>query len=176
MKYSKNTHDIVVFKSIYLTDNRGYLLKPFMKEVKIKFDFTVDEVFLSSSKKDVIRGMHLQKNPNELKKIITCIKGEVLDVCVNVDKNSKNFGDIKSFLLSEENNNSIYVPNGYAHGFKVLSKEATLLYLQDGNYSQKDEIGINPLTLGFDWGIKKPVISKRDLNLTNYIEFIESIK
>ena len=78
-----------------------------MEEVKIKFDFTIDEVFLSSSKKDVIRGMHLQKNPNELKKIITCIKGEVLDVCVNVDKNSKNFGDIKSFLLSEENNNSI---------------------------------------------------------------------
>ena len=78
-------------------------------------------------------------------------------------------------MLSEENNNSIYVPNGYAHGFKVLSKEATLLYLQEGNYSPEDEIGINPLTLGFDWGIKKPVISKRDLNLTDYIEFLESI-
>ena len=63
MKYSKKIYDIEVFNSIYLTDNRGYFLKTFMEEVKIKFDFTIDEVFLSSSKKDVIRGMHLQKKP-----------------------------------------------------------------------------------------------------------------
>ena len=116
----------------------------------------------------MIRGIHFQKNPHILGKIINCIHGEILDFFIDLRKDSETYGKFSSELLSEENNISLLVPEGFGHGFSVISETATVLYLQSGNYSQDHESGINPLSLDFDWHVDNPTISERDLSHNNF--------
>ena len=132
----KKTHfkDLIIFENISFKDSRGYF-KELLKErdLKKKFLFSV----MSFSKKNVIRGLHLQTKESQ-GKFISVLKGKIFDVAVDLRKNSKTFGKHFKSILSEKNNKSIYIPPGFAHGFCTLSKENYIAYIKRGEIKEID--------------------------------------
>lgn len=120
---------------------------------------------LSKSKKNVLRGLHLQTKYSQTK-LITVLKGKILDVVVDLRKNSETFGKNISIILSANNPKSVIIPKGCAHGFLGLDKENIIYYLCDNYRSKQNEVGINwnDKDLNIQWPIKKPKISKKDKN------------
>ena len=166
--------DLVIISNILYKDKRGYF-KELLKEKKIKkrFPFLV----MSFSKKNVIRGLHLQKK-NSQGKFISVIKGKIFDVVVDLRKNSKTYGKCLSTILSEKNSKSIYIPPGFAHGFCALSKENYVVYSCTKYRDEKNEIGIkfNDKDLKIKWPIKKPIISNKDKNNLSLKDFKKTYK
>ncbi len=161
--------DLVIISNTSFKDKRGYF-KELLKEKKLKkrFPFLV----MSFSKKNVIRGLHLQKK-NSQGKFISVIKGKIFDVVVDLRKNSKTYGKYLSTILSEKNSKSIFIPPGFAHGFCALSKENYVVYSCTKYRDEKSEIGIkfNDQDLKINWPIKKPIISNKDKNNISLREF-----
>ena len=157
---------IKIFKSDIYKDNRG-----FFKEVYKKNIIKNNELIFhctSSSKKNVLRGLHIQIK-NSQAKFLTVLKGKIFDVLLDLRKNSKTFGKYFSITLSHKSYSSIYIPKGFAHGFCGLDKE-NIVYYGCSNYREKHyEVGIlwNDQDLKIKWPIKKPILSKKDLqNIT----------
>ncbi|MDB2500707.1 dTDP-4-dehydrorhamnose 3,5-epimerase family protein [Candidatus Pelagibacter bacterium] len=153
-------------------DKRGYFQELFLqKEIKIKIKFTA----LANSKKNVIRGMHFQLR-NKQTKIISVISGKILDVAINLKKNSKEFGKIYYYILNE--GDTVFIPNHYAHGYECLSKKASIIYHLDNYRDAKNESGIpfNDKDLKIRWKTKKPVISERDQNHFSFLDFKKKYK
>jgi dTDP-4-dehydrorhamnose 3,5-epimerase len=161
--------DLIIISNSSFKDKRGYF-KELLKEKKLKrrFPFLV----MSFSKKNVIRGLHLQKK-NSQGKFISVIKGKIFDVVVDLRKNSKTYGKYLSTILSEKNSKSIFIPPGFAHGFCALSKENYVVYSCTKYRDEKSEIGIkfNDQDLKINWPIKKPIISTKDKNNISLREF-----
>ena len=137
------------------SDERGYFMEAFKKE---EFEFhigTVDFVQDNESKSSfgVLRGLHYQKGEYSQAKLVRVIKGEVLDVAVDLRKSSPTFGKYVSVVLSDENKRQFFIPRGFAHGFAVLSDEAIFTYKVDNKYAPQAEASIlyNDETLGIDW-------------------------
>ena len=152
--------NLLVFKSKNFFDNRGYFRELALeKKIKKKLIFTV----MSKSKKNVLRGLHMQKRLKQ-GKYISCLKGEILDVVVDCRKKSKTFGKHFKIILSEKNCKSIYIPPGFLHGFLGLGKENIVIYGCTNYRDQKSEIGIswNDKDLKINWNIKSPILSKKD--------------
>ena len=152
--------DLLVFKSKNFFDNRGHFRELALeKRIKKKLLFTV----MSKSKKNVLRGLHMQKKSKQ-GKYISCIKGEILDVVVDCRKKSKTFGRHFKIILSEKNCKSIYIPPGFLHGFLGLDKENMVIYGCTNYRDQKSEIGVswNDKDLKINWNIKSPILSKKD--------------
>ena len=152
--------DLLVFKSKNFFDNRGHFRELALeKRIKKKLLFTV----MSKSKKNVLRGLHMQKKSKQ-GKYISCIKGEILDVVVDCRKKSKTFGRHFKIILSEKNCKSIYIPPGFLHGFLGLDKENMVIYGCTNYRAQKSEIGVswNDKDLKINWNIKSPILSKKD--------------
>ena len=152
--------DLLVFKSKNFFDNRGHFRELALeKKIKKKLIFTV----MSKSKKNVLRGLHMQKKSKQ-GKYISCLKGEILDVVVDCRKKSKTFGRHFKIVLSEKNCKSIYIPPGFLHGFLGLSKENIVIYGCTNYRNQKSEIGVNwnDKDLKINWNIKSPILSKKD--------------
>lgn len=170
-KVSEIFSEIQVLTFDKTTDKRGSFLKILNEDLKKKFNFSVDEVFLSTSVKDVVRGMHLQNNNFPLEKIVYCNSGSILDVVIDLRPESPTYGKWETFLLDGSTSDALFIPKGFGHGFKAVSELAEILYLQSGYYNKDSELGINPLTFGYDWEIKNPIVSDRDLNLPNLSEF-----
>ena len=143
-------------------DKRGYFAKCYCENPKLNsYDcFKIKEVFYSTSTKNSIRGLHYQSPPFYQSKIITCISGVITDVCV--DLRNDTFGNVFTYKLNSTN--SLYIPPYFAHGFKVLSQNATILYLCNEVYQKDQETGILYDSINFDWGLKNPIISERDLS------------
>ncbi len=145
---------LVVIKPTVFGDNRGFFLETFQKEefkaAGIDKDFVQDNH--SKSTKGVLRGLHFQTQ-NTQGKLVRVIKGEVFDVAVDVRPNSKTFGQWYGLVLSEENKLQFYVPEGFAHGFLVMSDEAEFVYKCTDIYNPKAEGGIpyNDETVGIKW-------------------------
>ena len=161
--------DLFIFKNKSFKDKRGYfkeLIKE--KQIKKKLPFTV----MSYSKKNVIRGLHIQTKKSQ-GKFISALKGRVYDVAVDLRKNSKTFGKYFSCILSEKNSQSIYIPPGFAHGFCGLDKENYIIYscTQYRDANSERAIKYNDKKLNIKWPIKNPVISKKDQNAITFIEF-----
>ena len=161
--------NLIIFKNISHYDKRGYF-KELLKEknLKNKFPFIV----MSYSKKNVLRGMHIQtKNPQG--KFISVLKGKIFDVSVDLRKNSSTFGKSFSFILSEKNSKSIFVPPGFAHGFLTLEKENYIIYSCTKYRDGKNEIAIkyDDKNLNIKWPSNKPIISTKDNNAINFIDF-----
>ena len=151
-------------KNTYL-DNRGYFRELFLEKfIKKKFPFDV----MSFSKKNVIRGLHLQLQKPQ-GKLLTVLRGRLFDVALDCRKNSKTFGKYFSIILSENDNNSLYIPEGFAHGFCTLENN-TILHYKCTNYRHaKSETGIlwNDSKLKIKWPVTKPIVSKKDkLNIS----------
>ena len=161
MKISKTKFkDLLIFKSKNFYDNRGYFREVLIEKlIKKKFKFIV----VSKSKKNVLRGLHMQKNFQQ-GKFVSVVKGKILDVAVDCRKRSKTFGKYFRIIISENNSKSIYVPPGFIHGFLGLDKENVVVYSCTEYRDKKSEIGVlwNDKDLKIKWNIKKPILSKKD--------------
>ena len=164
---------LILLKKHKFLDSRGYFQELLMeKKIKKKFPFHV----MSFSKKNIIRGLHIQsKNPQG--KFITVIKGKIFDVAVDLRKNSKTYGKYYSKILSEKNSLSVYIPPGFAHGFCTLDEENFIIYSCTEYRNAKSEIGIkyNDQDLNIKWPIKKPILSIKDKKNYSLKEFYNKI-
>ena len=151
------------FKVKKFSDRRGYLSEIFSQN-KIKLNF--NHSIISSSKKDVIRGLHFRKKPEY--KILFLLKGRIRDYCINL-KNKK----IKKFDLNE--NESLLIPPGFAHGYECLDKENIVIYFLSWKYNPSLQSGIHykDKDLNIKWKIKNPIVSKRDKNLQSFQEILK---
>ncbi len=160
-----NFKDLIILKKKTYIDKRGYLREVFKNNlIKKKFIFEI----MSFSKKNVLRGLHFQKNRPQ-GKFITVMRGKVFDVAVDLRRKSKTFGKHFSIILSAKENKSIYIPPGFAHGFCSLENNTIMNYKCTNYRDKKTESGIlwNDPTLNIKWPIKNPIISKKDkLNLS----------
>jgi dTDP-4-dehydrorhamnose 3,5-epimerase len=163
--------ELIIYESKNFIDNRGYFRElTIEKIIKKKLVFTV----VSKSKKNVLRGLHMQKN-NMQGKYLSVVKGKILDVVVDCRKNSKTFGKNYKIILSQKNSKSIYIPAGFLHGFLGLEDENIVVY-GCTKYRDKDsEIGVmwNDPNLGINWPIKKPITSIKDEKNISYKEFLK---
>lgn len=168
-----NIKGIKIFKSKIFYDNRGYFKEVYQKKLLANKELIFDCV--SVSKKNVLRGLHLQIK-NSQAKFVTVIKGKIFDVAVDLRKNSNTFGKYFSIILSDKGTYStIYIPEGFAHGFCGLEKE-NIVYYGCSNYREKKhEIGIvwNDKDLKIKWPIKEPILSKKDLNNILFEEYCD---
>ena len=128
----------------------------------------------SFSTRGVIRGLHLQINPYAQAKLVRVLQGEILDVAVDLRKNSPTYGQHFSVVLSADNKKQLMVPHGFAHGFSVLSETASVLYKVDQLYHKESERGIryDDPTLAIDWQLdpKEIIVSEKDLVLPGFDE------
>ena len=164
---------LLIIKRPTYVDNRGFLRELF-EQKKFKKKFVFD--YFSLSKKNVIRGLHFQyKDPQT--KIISVISGKIFDVVLDCRKNSKTFGRYFTIKISSKDNVSLYIPEGFAHGFCSLA-DNTILHYKNSDYRNKNfDMGIlwNDKDLDIKWPIKKPLISSKDKKNLSFNEFLNSI-
>jgi len=162
---------LFIYRQVSYNDSRGYF-KELLREniIKKKFPF----IAMSYSKKNVIRGLHLQTQKSQ-GKFMTVIKGKIFDIAVDLRKKSKTYGKYFSCILSEKNSNSIYIPPGFAHGFQALDKENYIIYNCTKYRNKKSEITIkhNDKNLKIKWPLKRQIVSKKDKNAISLLEFIK---
>ena len=178
MKFIKTEiPDVIICEPQVHADERGYFMESFKKESFEKFigysvDFCQDNE--AKSTKGVLRGLHYQMPPFAQSKLVRVIKGSVLDVAVDIRKDSKTFGSYVAVELSEYNKKQLFVPQGFAHGYVVLSEEAIFAYKVDNYYHKASERGIlyNDTTLQIDWKfpIEEVLISEKDKIQTTFNE------
>ena len=162
--------DVILVEPRSFPDNRGFFLESFKESVfvsnGIKARFVQDN--LSHSIHGVLRGLHYQKNPKAQAKLVTALRGKIFDVAVDIRKNSPTFGKWVGEILSEINHKLLYIPEGFAHGFCVMSEEADVLYKVSTEYSPENEAGIiwNDPDINIVWPIDKPLLQEKDSKLT----------
>ena len=161
-----------LIKTNILTDIRGDFTKIFQNSYFEELDgFSPKECYISTSKKNVLRGFHLQLNESIHGKIVSCLSGQVLDVFVDLRKNDT-FGKVYSKVLSSKNRDTIFIPKGYGHAFLNLNDEdASLLYLVETEHSPKNDTGVKWNSVDFEWPIINPILSERDENLPEISNF-----
>ena len=161
--------EVISIKSNSFLDSRGYFLESFRESDfisnGINTRFTQDN--FSHSIQGTLRGLHYQQNPKSQAKLVFCMRGEIFDVAVDIRKNSSTFGKWIGKILSESNHELLYIPEGFAHGFCVLSDEADVLYKVNQEYSPEHDRGIlwNDPTINISWPIKNLILSEKDLVL-----------
>ena len=165
--------DLLIIKKETFKDKRGFLRELYRENLlSKKFIFEI----ISYSRKNVIRGLHLQTK-NSQGKYVTVLKGKAFDVAVDLRKGSKTFGQYFSIILSEKQNVSFYIPEGFAHGFCALENN-TIMHYKCTNYrDKKSELGIiwNDPKLNIKWPIKKPIISKKDRENIHFEHLIDKL-
>jgi len=166
--------DLVIINPAVFNDDRGYFFEAYNQakfhEKGITYNFIQDNQ--SFSRKGVIRGLHLQINPFAQAKLVRVLQGEILDVAVDLRKNSSTYGQHFSVVLSGENKKQLMVPHGFAHGFSVLSETASVMYKVDQLYDKASERGIryDDAALNIDWQINRNevIVSEKDLVLPSF--------
>lgn len=161
--------EVILVESQSFSDNRGFFLESFRESIFINNGINtrfVQDNF-SHSIQGTLRGLHYQKNPKSQAKLVTVLKGEIFDVAVDIRKNSLTYGKWIGEILSEQNHKSLYVPEGFAHGFCILSEEADVFYKVNQEYSFEHDRGIiwNDPEVDIRWPIDKPILSNKDLQL-----------
>lgn len=161
-------------------DNRGFFVERFNKklfqELGLPVDYFQDNHSLSTP--NVIRGLHFQNNPSQAK-LVGCLRGKILDVAVDIRKDSPTLGKYFSIELSAENGKLLFIPEGFAHGFAVLGNEpADVMYKVDNQFSKEGDGGIrfNDPDLKIDWQIANPIISDKDKNLPLFADYLKNPK
>ena len=169
----------IVQLKIY-NDNRGFFVERFNKklfqDLGLPVDYFQDNHSLSTP--NVIRGLHFQNNPSQAK-LVGCLRGKILDVAVDIRKDSPTLGKYFSMELSAENGKLLFIPAGFAHGFAVLGNEAAdVMYKVDNQFSKEGDGGIrfNDPDLKIDWQIANPIISDKDKNLPLFADYLKNPK
>lgn len=167
---------VYIINNFFAQDERGTFVKTFNKLDFKKNELNLDirESYFSISKKGVIRGMHFQLPPSDHEKLVYVPFGSILDVVVDLRKKSLTYKKFISIELSAENRKSIYIPKGLAHGFKSLVDETITVYNVATEYNPKADAGIQYDSFGFDWQLKNPILSKRDLDFQGLATFCEN--
>jgi len=168
--------DLVVVEPTVFGDERGYFFESYNKtkfeDLGIHIDFVQDNQ--SFSKKGTLRGLHYQNPPFAQTKLVRVLEGEIIDVTVDLRTDSPTYGKSFSILLSAENKKQLLVPQGFAHGFSVLSETAVVMYKCDQFYNKASEGGIkfDDPSLNIDWGmdLKEAIVSEKD----QILPFIEN--
>jgi len=171
-KIKTNIKGLIILKGKTFYDARGFLRETFKKKIiKKNLIFTI----ISKSNKNVLRGLHLQTK-NAQDKHISVLKGKILDVAVDLRKNSKTFGKHFKLIISEKNSKSFFIPKGFAHGFLGLDKENIVLYGCTNYRSKNHEVSLlwNDPDLKINWGVKKPILSSKDNNAITLKRFLRN--
>ena len=166
--------DLLLITPTVFEDSRGYFFEVYNKskfsDLGISIDFVQDNQ--SFSQKGTLRGLHYQNPPFAQTKLVRVLQGEIIDVAVDLRKDSPTFGKHFSVLLSAENKKQLLVPQGFAHGFSVLSETAVVLYKCDQYYNKESEGGIrfDDPTLAIDWQLRpeEVIVSEKDLVLPSF--------
>jgi len=159
--------EVILIKPTVFTDERGFFAEMYKKSDFV--DFGIKEEFVQenhsrSTAKGVLRGLHFQIPPKAQAKLVRVIFGSIFDVAVDIRKNSPTFGKWVSAVLSGENKDMLYVPEGFAHGFCTLEKNTEVIYKCTEIYSPGHDRGIiwNDPALAITWPVEKPVLSEKD--------------
>tara|TARA_A100001015_G_scaffold19302_1_gene22229 strand:- start:1156 stop:1689 length:534 start_codon:yes stop_codon:yes gene_type:complete len=164
------------FEGLKIIEGKNYYdTRGFFREIFIKKKLSIHSpIFwcMSKSKKNVLRGLHLQTD-NSQEKFVSVIKGEILDVVVDLRKSSKTFGEHFKIILSDKNVKSLLIPSGFAHGFLGLANENIIIYSNNKYRSKKSETGIiwNDNKLKIKWPKRKLIISKKDKKNLTFADF-----
>lgn len=163
----QSIEDVILVKPKVFGDNRGFFMEAYKKSdfVAHGIDVEFNQDNHSKSTKGVLRGLHYQEAPFGQAKLVRCSKGRIYDVAVDIRKGSKTFGKYVKVELSEENKHMLFIPEGFAHGFVVLSDEAELLYKASGEYAPQADRGVlwSDKDINIDWEIDfEPILSKKD--------------
>lgn len=159
--------DVILVIPKIFEDERGFFMERYKKsdfvQNGINVEFNQDNH--SKSSKGVLRGLHYQTPPKAQAKLVSCIQGEIFDVAVDIRKDSPTFGQWVGEKLSRENKKMLFIPEGFAHGFVVLSETAELLYKASNEFSKEHDRGIlwNDSQIDINWGIDfEPILSEKD--------------
>ena len=161
--------EVILVTSKSFIDQRGFFLESYKESefitngINTKF---VQDNF-SHSIKGVLRGLHYQKKKKAQAKLVSTLRGEIFDVAVDIRKNSPTFGQWVGEILSDQNHKLLYIPEGFAHGFSVLSEEADVFYKANNEYSPENERGViwNDSQINIMWPIDMPILHKKDSTL-----------
>ena len=169
--------DVVIIEPRVFKDERGYFFESFNQQKFNEHIGTVNFVQDNESKSvfGTLRGLHFQKPPFAQAKLVRCIQGRVLDVVVDIRKDSSTYGKHVAVELSEENKKQLFVPRGFAHGFVTLSEEAIFAYKVDNSYAPQCDAGItfDDATLQIDWQVdfENVILSAKDTILASFENF-----
>lgn len=168
MKITKTKLDgVVIIEPDVFGDKRGFFMESWnkkkMSELGLEYDFVQDN-HSKSTVKGTLRGIHFQKGDKAQAKLVRCVKGAVLDVAVDLRKNSPTFKQWVVVELSEENKKQLLIPRGFGHGFVTLTDDVEFLYKADNYYAPEAEGGIrwNDPDIGVVWGVENPILSEKD--------------
>lgn len=168
MKITKTKLDgVVIIEPEVFGDNRGFFMESWNKkkmvEAGLDYDFVQDN-HSKSTVKGTLRGIHFQKGNKAQAKLVRCVKGAVLDVAVDLRRNSPTFKQWVGVELSEENKKQLLIPRGFGHGFVTLTDDVEFLYKADNYYAPEADAGIrwNDPEIGVEWGIENPILSEKD--------------
>ncbi|MCL1604581.1 dTDP-4-dehydrorhamnose 3,5-epimerase [Phascolarctobacterium sp. ET69] len=168
MKIAKTKLEgVVIIEPEVFGDNRGFFMESWnkkkMAEAGLDYDFVQDN-HSKSTVKGTLRGIHFQKGDKAQAKLVRCVKGAVLDVAVDLRKNSPTFKQWVGVELSEENKKQLLIPRGFGHGFVTLTDDVEFLYKADNYYAPEADAGIrwNDPDIGVEWGIENPILSEKD--------------
>ena len=168
MKITKTKLDgVVIIEPDVFGDNRGFFMESWnkkkMEENGLYYDFVQDN-HSKSTVKGTLRGIHFQKGDKAQAKLVRCIKGAVLDVAVDLRKNSPTFKQWVGVELSAENKKQLLIPRGFGHGFVTLTDDVEFLYKADNYYAPDADAGIrwNDPDIGVEWGVENPILSEKD--------------
>lgn len=165
--------DLFILDLLSFKDHRGEFVKTIHADTFIKhgLDFAYTESFYSTSKKDVIRGMHFQIPPEDHNKLVYVVKGKIIDVILDLRVNEATFGQFYTIELSDVNRNAVYIGKGFAHGFLSLEDDTIVEYHTTTSQSRACEGGILWNSFGYEWSVGLPIISDRDASFESFQNF-----
>lgn len=168
MKITKTKLEgVVIIEPDVFGDNRGFFMESWnkkkMEEAGLYYDFVQDN-HSKSTVKGTLRGIHFQKGDKAQAKLVRCVKGTVLDVAVDLRKNSPTFKKWVGVELSAENKKQLLIPRGFGHAFVTLTDDVEFLYKADNYYASDADAGIrwNDPDIGVEWGVENPILSEKD--------------
>ena len=171
-----NIPGMILVKPKIFIDDRGFFLESYekkaFKKAGIGREFVQENH--SKSEKGVIRGIHFQKGKYAQAKLVRCVKGKLLDIAVDLRKNSSTFGKSYATILSNENKRLLYIPRGFGHAFATLEDNTEMIYKVDNFYSPENEGGIiwNDSYLNIKWPFNNPILSERDKKWGSLEDFL----
>lgn len=174
MKIEKTALEgVYIINNFVAQDERGTFVKTFNKRnfEHGKIPLEIKESYYSISRKNVIRGMHFQLPPNDHEKLVTVPCGSILDVIVDLRRDSKTYKEFMSVELSAENKKSVFIPKGLAHGFKSKEDNTVTVYFVSTEYDLNSDLGIRFDSFGFDWQTSGMIISSRDREFKSLEDF-----
>ena len=174
MRISKTAMDgLYTLNGNFHEDLRGKFFKFFdstdFEQHNLETSFK--EVFVSTSKKNTIRGMHFQIPPHDQVKLVTVTQGKILDLVLDLRNWSPTHGKYECFTLSDSEPTTLYIAKGLAHGFLALSDNSTVCYIVSEVYNKNSDSGIRWDSFGYDWKVDSPILSERDRNFPSFAEF-----